>query len=158
MSNAREGVFRAHVARLRWVPLLFSSRGGAHRWRRAVIGAAPGHHLINAVLLSELALVVASKRSRVLLVKARVLNDRQPALVCAREHEARGADGSAQARGAHEVMLLVIAGEQTAGLPCLGDAALGQVDVDPTGETVGQIPLRLSVPQQCEACMWLTAV
>ena len=117
------------------------------RGRRAVVRSPPPHHSLHAHLLCELALVAPGERSRVLLVERGALVHGHPGLVERREHQTRGADRAAQRGCVHDIEKNALRAQQLSRLARLDDALLGQVDIHPAREQVGQIPFALPVAQ-----------
>ena len=74
--------------------------------------------------------------------------DGDPLPVEAAQRELRGADGALLQRGVEHVGGDALGREEPAGLLAFGDPLLREVDVDPSGEQVREVPLALAVAQQ----------
>ena len=83
------------------------------------------------------------------LVQPPVAPDGQPLAVELLQQQVRRLDRSLQHRRVdHRQVQIVDLGEQPAGLSGLGPAPVGQADVDPAGEVVQLVPLRLAVADE----------
>ena len=122
--------------------------GRIHRRRRDVVGAAPDLDLLLAVLGRGLGLVQALQRAVVALVEAPALVHRDPVLVQLAQRDVEGADGALERGGIGHVEAQAFLAHQAAAGRGLGPALLGEVDVDPAGEAVLEVPLALAVAQQ----------
>ena len=118
--------------------------------RRRVVGAAPGHELLLAVLLADLRLVHALQRAVVALVQAPVALDGDPVAVGRIQGEVRGHDGAALQRGVHDIGEDAGLLHEVAALRGLLASLLGEGDVHPAGEQVLRVPVALAVAEQHE--------
>src|SRR5690606_13084364 len=118
------------------------------RRRRDVVAAPPELDLLGTVLLHGLSLIEALQRAVVTLVQAPAPLDRQPHEVHLVQHDPRGADSALEDRGEDEVELEPLLLEKPPGFARLITARVGQVDVDPAGKKVLQVPDALSVTEQ----------
>jgi hypothetical protein len=84
----------------------------------------------------------------VTLVQAPVFDLGQPHLAGLVEHDPEGLNCAAQNRRKGQVELQAALAEQFGGALRLGDPALGERHVRPTGETVLKVPGALAVAQQ----------
>ena len=82
------------------------------------------------------------------LVQAPVLDDRQPAPIHFFLRDPQRADGPGQQRRVCEVEVKTFALQQPAGAACFVDAFFGQVDIDPSGKAVFQVPGAFTVAHQ----------
>jgi hypothetical protein len=123
--------------------------------RRAVVRAPPRHDLVDAVDLRELTLVIPREHPAVLLVQPHVLHQWHPALIRRGEHQASGAYSSSQQGCADEVVLQAFLRDEGACRSCLGDPSLREIYVDPSSESVCQVPLRLPVAHDRQLRMHL---
>ena len=118
--------------------------------RRGVVGAAPAHELLLAVLGQRLGLVLALQRAVVALVQPPRPAHRDPQPVGRLQRQLGRADGPLLQRRVHDVGQQVVLDEQRAAAHGLGHALLGEVDVDPAGEQVLLVPVALAVAEQHE--------
>ncbi len=118
------------------------------RRRRGVVAATPLHELVFAVLRFGRGLVQPLQRTVVAFVEPPVAVHRNPVPVGLVQCHIRRGDGTPQERGVHNVGQAVEPGDQLAGAHRLGAALLGQVDVHPTGELIGSVPLAFAVAEQ----------
>ena len=119
------------------------------RRRRDVVGAAPDLHLLVAELRRRLLLVLALQRAVVPLVEPPRPPHRDPRAVAARAARARRCGSRAAAatcarRRERRPARASSSPPRTASRsPCVGE-----VDVDPAGEQVRQVPVALAVAEQ----------
>jgi hypothetical protein len=118
--------------------------------RRNVVAAAPDLHLLLAVLGRGLGLVEALQGAVVALVEAPALVHRNPGLIELGEHHLLSVDRALEHRGVGDVELIALVAQQLAGGDGLVAARFGDVDVDPAGEAVFEVPLALAMTQQNE--------
>mmetsp|Transcript_14999 Transcript_14999/g.31406 ORF Transcript_14999/g.31406 Transcript_14999/m.31406 type:complete len:318 (+) Transcript_14999:48-1001(+) len=120
------------------------------RRRRHVEAAAPDLHLVGAVLLHCLLLVEAGQAPVHPLVQAPGLGDGHVELVRLLQRVVEGLDGALEDRGVADVELEALLLDERSCALRLPDALLGEVDVDPAGEAVVHVPLRLAVAREDE--------
>mmetsp|Transcript_97451 Transcript_97451/g.284570 ORF Transcript_97451/g.284570 Transcript_97451/m.284570 type:complete len:448 (-) Transcript_97451:47-1390(-) len=140
-------LFEVHVLWvLAWVELtvLLDRRG----WD--VEAPAPNLDLVGAVFLDCLLLVKACEASIHALVQAPGLLDWQVHLVRLLQSVVQRLDGALEDRGVADVKLKALVLDERSCVLGLPDALLGEVDVDPAGEAVVHVPLRLAVAREDE--------
>jgi len=69
----------------------------------------------------------------------------------------RGGDRPTQQRGVQDAGLEAGLGDELAGVGTLGATLVGEVDVDPSGELVGGVPLALPVTEQDQRALVVVA-
>src|SRR5690606_36671133 len=131
--------------------LVLRERGAElDRRLRGVVGAAPGHQLLLAVLLADLALVQTLQGAVVTLVEAPVALDGDPVTVRGVQGQVRGHDRAALEGGVDHIREDAgLLHQLTAGGRLL-TALVREVDVHPAGEQVLRIPFALAVAEQHE--------
>jgi len=87
----------------------------------------------------------------VALVQAPVLDHRHIGQARRLQRQCAGALGARQDRGEHHCRLESGLGDQFAAATRLGLALRRQIDVDPAGETILEVPLALAVAEQDQA-------
>jgi hypothetical protein len=122
---------------------------GQRRWRD-VVAAAPDLHLRLAVLCDRLRLVQALQRTVVALVQAPAVLDGQPHAVHLVERDPQRADRALQHRGVRVIERDAGGRELAPGLARLFASLVGEIDVVPAGEQVGDVPLALAVTDENE--------
>ena len=117
-------------------------------WRRDVVAAAPDFDLGVAVLGRRLRLVQALERAVVSLVQPPRLVHRDPHQIHVVERDPQRANRALQDRRVGEVEGVAAFLEQPAGLVRLFAPALGQIDVDPAGESVFLVPRAFAMTEE----------
>src|SRR5690606_18109309 len=139
---------RDGLARVTRITVLGELRTGLDGRRRDVVGTAPEHELLLAVLVADLLLVLSLQRAVVTLVETPVTLDRNPVTVGAVKGEVRRRNGAAKERGVDDVRRNSrVTQEVTAAKGFVG-ALVGQRDIDPAGEEVLGVPVALAVAEQ----------
>ncbi len=98
-----------------------------------------------------LGLVQALQAAVVALIEAPGLVHRQPVLLQLGQRTLQGVDGALQYGGMGDVELQAFLAHQATGGGRFATPLLGQVNIDPTGEAVVQVPLALAMAQQYES-------
>ena len=115
-----------------------------------VEGATPNLDLLVTVLGGGLGLVHALEGAVVTLVELPALDDGQPLAVHGEQHVVQRVDGALEVAGVADVEVVAGLLEGLAAVESLLDASLGEVDIGPTGEQVGLVPLALAVTDDNE--------
>ena len=157
-QHAGHGVFQALGQRdlIDWQVGVTQVLALAHRVvgvqgrRRGVIATTPHQHLLVAVLLGGLGLVQALQATVVALVEAPALDHRQPDAVHLVEAVVQGVDGTLEHRGVGDVELVALGLEQLTCRHGLRHAGGRQIDVNPAGEAVFEVPGGFAVANQDE--------
>ena len=119
--------------------------GQGRRW--GVVGAAPDHELLFAVLLAGLGLVLALQGTVVALVQPPGALDRKPEQVGGLQREICGADGALEQGGVQDVRGQALLFQQFTASPGFLLTGRGEVDVHPAGEQPLRVPDTLAVSQ-----------
>ena len=118
------------------------------RRRRHIVGAAPQVHLLIAEFRRRLCLVQALQGAVVTLVQAPVLDDGYPAAVKFFLGKPQGANRARQQRGIAQIEVQSGRLHQLSCLARVSNAFFSQVNVDPAGKSIFQIPRALAVSHQ----------
>ncbi len=116
--------------------------------RRGVVGTAPLHELLFAVLGQGLGLVLALQRTIVAFVQAPVALDRDPAAVSLVQGDIGGVDGALQQGGVKDVRENIVLNQEFPAASCFRAALVVEVYVHPAGEQVLGVPFAVAVAQQ----------
>ena len=124
--------------------------------RGNVEAAAPDMHLLVTVLLAGFLLVESGQAAVVALVEVPVARDRDPQPVAGLEREVERLDRAFLDAGEGDGGQHVLGAHQLARLARFGFTFFGKVDVPPAGETVGEVPLALTVADEDQLAHFLS--
>mmetsp|Transcript_27249 Transcript_27249/g.64328 ORF Transcript_27249/g.64328 Transcript_27249/m.64328 type:complete len:284 (+) Transcript_27249:95-946(+) len=116
-----------------------------HHGRGDVIGAAPDEDLVLSMLLNCLGLVQPLEPAVHALVQTPVLDDRQMHAVHVLKDVPGSLDGALESRSVHHVELELLLHQGLGSAVRLRNARGGEGDVDPTSESILDVPLALTV-------------
>ena len=121
---------------------------GLERRRRVGVGPAPLHEQLFAVLALRLLLVHPLQPAVVPLVEPPGPLHRQPGPAARLQRQRRRADRTGQQGRVADVGEHPLLQQELPTAPCLLHPGLGQIDIHPAGEKVGEVPLTLAVAEQ----------
>ena len=124
---------------------------GCQRRGRNVVAASPDQDLGLAMRRRRLGLVQARQAAVVALIQAPVVDDRNISQTGGVEGQGPRARRPLQHRGEHDRRPEACCSDLFAGAPGLGLALSGEVNVNPAGEPVVEIPLALAMAEQDQA-------
>mmetsp|Transcript_14124 Transcript_14124/g.33313 ORF Transcript_14124/g.33313 Transcript_14124/m.33313 type:complete len:214 (+) Transcript_14124:374-1015(+) len=128
--------------------------GGFDGRGRHIEAAAPNLDLVVAVLLGGLRLVEALQATVVPLIQAPVVDDGHGKVLALCADSPGSANGTTQDGGEDDVELVALLLQALARLDRLLNSICAEVDIVPTGEDVGNIPLALTVADEDDFVCW----